>query len=317
MRILIAEDDFTSRAILTAALKKHGHETVTTVNGAEAWEAMQQPDAPQLAILDWMMPHMDGVEVCRRVRALETDQPPYIILLTSRDEKADIIAGLEAGADDYVAKPYDPRELHARINVGLRMIEMQAKLLEARNALAYQATHDPLTGAKTRRAILEALSRELARERREHNGLAVGICDIDHFKKINDMHGHLVGDETLCGVVRLLESSLRQYDFLGRFGGEEFVVITPGVKENGVGSLYERLRTVVANNPIPTKAGNVSVTVSIGVAVLSGEEMADNLFAAADAALYQAKSEGRNRVCLAGGRCGGEAREMPQESNRC
>jgi PAS domain S-box-containing protein len=129
MKILIAEDDFTSRTVLTAVLKKQGHEVATTVNGAEAWATMQQPDAPKLAILDWMMPEMDGIEVCRQIRTLETDQPPYIIMLTSKDEKADIIAGLGAGADDYLAKPYDPGELHARVNVGQRMIEMQTKLI--------------------------------------------------------------------------------------------------------------------------------------------------------------------------------------------
>ncbi len=130
MLILIAEDDFTSRTALTGVLKKQGHEVVSTVNGAEAWAAMVKPDAPRLAILDWMMPEMDGIEVCRRIRTLETDQPPYIIILTSMDEKANIIAGLEAGADDYLAKPYDPGELNARIGVGLRMTEMQAKLAE-------------------------------------------------------------------------------------------------------------------------------------------------------------------------------------------
>ncbi|MCX5856051.1 MAG: response regulator transcription factor [Deltaproteobacteria bacterium] len=128
MRILIAEDDFTSRTVLTAVLKKQGHEVEATVNGAEAWKAMQQPDAPRLAILDWMMPEMNGLDVCRRIRALERDQPPYIIMLTSKGEKDDIVVGLDAGADDYLGKPYDPGELCARINVGRRMVEMQAAL---------------------------------------------------------------------------------------------------------------------------------------------------------------------------------------------
>ena len=302
MKILIAEDDLTSRIVLTAMLKKQGHEVVTTVNGAEAWQAMQQPDAPGLAILDWMMPEMDGLEVVHRVRALQTDQPPYIIMLTSKSEKDNIVKGLEEGADDYLVKPYDPGELRARIRVGQRMLELQANLRDSRDALAHEATHDPLTGIHNRRALLDALSRELSREQRQHNGLAIGICDVDHFKKINDAHGHLVGDEVLCGFARLLSSNLRRYDFLGRFGGEEFVVITPGIKENDVNMLYERFRAVVADNPIPTKEGNIPITISIGVTIWRENEQVDELLAAADAALYQAKSGGRNRVCLADGR---------------
>jgi sigma-B regulation protein RsbU (phosphoserine phosphatase) len=139
MKILIAEDDFTSRTVLTEVLKKQGHEVTATVNGTEAWQALQQPDAPKLAILDWMMPEMDGLEVVRRVRALQTDRPPYIIMLTTKGEKADIIAGLEAGANDYLAKPFDPGELRARIEVGRRMVEIQAalasKIGELRQAL--------------------------------------------------------------------------------------------------------------------------------------------------------------------------------------
>ena len=306
MKILIAEDDFTSRTILTGVLKKHGHEVLATENGAEAWLAMQQPDAPRLAILDWMMPEMDGLEVCRLIRTLETDQPPYLIMLTAKSEKVDIIVGLDAGADDYLAKPFDPGELSARVNVGRRLIEMQDRLLQARNALAHEATHDPLTGILNRRAILETLSRELSRERRQNNGLAIGICDIDHFKKINDTYGHQVRDEVLCGFVRLLESNLRPYDFLGRIGGEEFVVITPGIKESAATILYERFRAAIADNPITTKAGDVSITTSIGAIMWRGNETEDDLLAGADSALYQAKGEGRNRVCLAHGRMVGQ-----------
>ncbi|MDD4073426.1 MAG: response regulator transcription factor, partial [Desulfobacterales bacterium] len=138
MRILIAEDDFTSRTVLAGVLKKSGHEVVVTVSGAVAWDVMQQSDAPRLLILDWLMPEMDGLDVIRRVRALQTDRPPYIIMLTIRDEKADIIAGLDAGANDYLAKPFDPGELIARVEVGRRMVEMQDALIESKKALEHQ-----------------------------------------------------------------------------------------------------------------------------------------------------------------------------------
>lgn len=308
MRILISEDDFTSRAMLTAVLRKWSYDPVTTENGAQAWEALQQAGAPKLILLDWNMPELDGVEVVRRVRTLVTSEPPYIIMLTSNGTKASVVAGLEAGANDYVVKPYDTDELLARIRVGQRMVELQANLLKARNALAHEAMHDPLTGAANRRAIMETMSSELSRAKRQNADLSIGICDIDHFKKVNDTHGHLVGDEVLCGVVRLLEGSLRKYDRVGRWGGEEFLVVAPGSRDGEAGGLYERLRAALADNPISTQAGKVSITVSIGAATWSGNQSAEELLGAADAALYRAKDRGRNCVCAEDGRIATELR---------
>ncbi len=299
MKILIADDDVTSRLVLTGVLRKHGHEVVVTVDGAEAWEAMRGPDAPALAILDWVMPGLAGVEVCRLVRGLQSDQPPYLIILTSRGEKADVVAGLEAGADDYLAKPFDPGELRARVDVGRRMIELQARLAEAHDALAREATHDPLTGALNRRAFAEVLSRALSEERRHHHGLALGICDVDEFKKINDVQGHQVGDEVLCGLVRLVTGTLRGHDVLSRHGGDEFVVLATHVGYADAGVLFERMRAAVADSPMPTRAGDLSITISFGVSLWREGESGDELLAAADAALYRAKEAGRNRVCLA------------------
>jgi diguanylate cyclase (GGDEF)-like protein len=180
------------------------------------------------------------------------------------------------------------------------MIELQAKLLEARDALAHEATHDPLTGALNRRAFGDALSRSISQERRHHDGLALGILDIDEFKKVNDVHGHQVGDAVLCGLVRLLTGSLRGHDVLSRHGGDEFVVLATHVGEADARLLYERLRAAVADNPIPSEAGDLSITVSVGVSLWSEGETEDQLLEAADAALYRAKGAGRNRVCLAG-----------------
>jgi diguanylate cyclase (GGDEF)-like protein len=280
-------------------LKKRGYEVVATVDGAEAWDAIQQPEAPKLAILDWEMPGLAGVDVCRRARTIQSDQPPYIILLTSRGQKTDVVTGLEAGADDYLAKPFDPGELLARVNVGRRMVELQARLSEARDALAHEAMHDPLTGVLNRRAFTIALSRELSRKRRHHNYLAVGICDIDHFKEINDTHGHQTGDEVLCELVRRIGSNLRGHDVLGRHGGDEFVVLTEHAREDGASILYERLRAAVAASPIPTGAGDIPITISFGVEIGDEGETESELLAAADRALYQAKSSGRNQVSLA------------------
>jgi diguanylate cyclase (GGDEF)-like protein len=299
MRILIADDDVTSRLVLTGVLTKNGHEVVATVDGTQALEAMQRPDAPKLAILDWMMPGLAGVDVCRRVRAEPSDHPPYLILLTSRGEKADIVTGLEAGADDYLAKPFDPGELQARVDVGRRMVELQVTLSEARDALDYEARHDPLTGALNRRAFNEILSRELAGERRHKHGLALGICDVDQFKRVNDTFGHQAGDEVLCGIVRRLQTTLREHDVLGRYGGDEFVVLTDHVGGDAALVPYERACAAVANGPIPTKAGDVSITITFGVKVWRTDDTEDALLAAADAALYQAKQAGGNRARLA------------------
>ncbi len=294
MRILIAEDDLTSRTVLTAVLKKQGHEVVATEDGAQAWEAMQKPDAPKLAIFDWMMPEMDGPEVVRRVRTLQSDLPAYIIMLTSKDEKADIIAGLEAGANDYLAKPYDAGELRARVEVGRRMVEMRAALIQSREALAHQATHDPLTGMLNRRAILVHLDQELARATRRGEALAVGMCDIDHFKRINDTYGHQAGDEVLRGLTKILNDNLRKYDSVGRMGGEEFLMIVPLKEETDYMSLFTRVCAQVAASTIMTRAGALSVSVSIGVACAVAGSTVDEILGTADVALYRAKAQGRN-----------------------
>jgi two-component system cell cycle response regulator len=297
MKILIAEDDVTSRRMLAAILKKWGYDTVVKEDGLAAWKALQQPDAPKLVLLDWNMPGLEGLEICRRLRKKETTDPSYIILLTGRSEKDDIVRGLEAGANDYIAKPYNNAELQARIRVGLRMLDLQASLLETQAALAHQATHDALTGIFNRRAILDRLNQELSRALRQGGRLSVGMCDIDHFKKINDRLGHQGGDDVLVAFARCLQAGLREYDCVGRYGGEEFLIIATGLPGQSDEGLYQRLREQVAAAPIKTKAaGDVSITVSIGMAAGTGQSTVDRLIAAADAALYQAKAAGRNRV---------------------
>jgi len=299
MKILIAEDDFTSRSILIEILKKGGFDPVVAEDGDAAWEILQRPDAPKLILLDWNMPGLNGVEICRRLRDENDPDPSYVILLTARGEKDEIVQGLEAGANDYMAKPYNSAELQARIRVGKRMLEMQSNLREARDILAHQATYDSLTGVFNRRAILERLEQEISRARREQGNLSIGMLDIDHFKNINDTYGHQTGDEALVAFSRRIQGGLREYDGLGRYGGEEFLVIAPGSIGLKSESLYERLRARIAGAEIATNAGSISLTVSIGVAPGTSQSSVDNLIAAADAALYQAKADGRNRVAYA------------------
>ena len=296
MRILIADDDFTSRAVLEGVLRKSGYAVVVTVNGAEAWQVLQQADAPQLVILDWIMPEMDGLEVIRLARDQQTERPPYIILLTTRGEKSDIIMGLDAGANDYLAKPFESGELRARIEVGMRMVELQNALVESKEILAHQASHDLLTGLLNRRAIFDRLSQELVRAGRSGDTLAIGMIDIDHFKQVNDKYGHQTGDDVLCGFVRLLKESFRSCDALGRIGGEEFLVIAPMSQENDGLAVFTRALGNVAGNEIATRMGPLSITMSIGLTIATWQDSVDTILETVDDALYQAKEQGRNRI---------------------
>ena len=299
MKVLIAEDDRTSRKLLAAMVAKWGYDPLVAEDGGEAWNALQRPGHPRLVLLDWNMPVLDGLDVCRRLRALDSPDPPYVILLTGRTEKGDIVHGLEAGANDYVAKPYDHEELQARLQVGQRTLRLQAHLLAVQEQLAALAARDPLTGILNRRTILDRLAEELSRARRQGGSLTVGMCDVDHFKAVNDTHGHQAGDEVLRGFTAFVQAQLRKYDSVGRYGGEEFLVIAPGVRDTGGVGLFERLCEQVSRVALPTARGALTVTVSIGVASADRSSTVDALLAAADAAMYRAKAEGRNRVAYA------------------
>ena len=297
MRILIADDEGTSRKLLGHVLGSWGYEVLPVCDGREAWEQMRAESPPPLAILDWMMPGLDGVEVCRLVRALVTSSPPYIILLTARSGKDDIVAGLTAGANDFLTKPFDREELHARVEVGRRFVELNQELLENREQLRVQALTDALTGILNRRAILQTLEEEIARTQAERDNIAVGMMDIDMFKSINDAFGHAAGDEVLREVVRRSADSLRSDDSFGRFGGEEFLLVLPGVDSEAARPILERVRNAVSSSAVQVGGRPVRVTVSIGGAVRDGESI-DDLIRVADDALYAAKAAGRDRVVM-------------------
>ncbi len=297
MKALVADDDTASRLLLQKVLTKWGYEVVTASSGEEAWKILTSDDSPDIAVLDWMMPELDGVEVCRRVRALELSSPPYLLLLTGRDNKQDIATGLESGASDYVQKPFDHDELRARLLVGKRFAELNRKLLDTQAELRRQALTDPLTHIMNRRAIFGRLTEEMARAPRQGLPLSIGVLDIDHFKSINDRFGHAGGDLVLQAVVERGQNALRAYDALGRIGGEEFLIVMPGVGPRDTEIVLERLRRAVSATPVTTQGQDVTVTVSIGGAVCQGESM-DELLNLADDALYKAKNQGRDRVVL-------------------
>lgn len=298
MRALVADDDTASRILLQKVLTKWGYEVTMAATGEEAWKILTGDSPPDLAVLDWMMPELDGVEVCRRVRALDLPSPPYLILLTSRGDKQDIATGLEAGAADYVQKPFDHDELRARLLVGRRFAELNRKLLDTQRELRRQALTDPLTHIHNRRSILMRLKEEMARAPRQGLPLSIGTLDIDHFKAVNDSYGHAAGDLVLQTVAERALKALRAYDALGRIGGEEFLVVMPGVGPRDAEIVLERLRRTVRATPVKVQSKDLQVTVSIGGAVSEGESM-DELLNRADEALYRAKGSGRDRVVMA------------------
>jgi len=298
MKVLIAEDDATSRNILHAILARWGYEVIVTSNGTEALEVLQQQDAPKIAVLDWMMPGLDGVEVCRKIQAFCADAPPYLILLTMRDDKADIVEGLSAGASDYIPKPYDIGELQARIEVGKRVIDLQDRLLSAMEDLSIQARTDPLTMAPNRRAILEYLKAEMERAMRETStSLWISLLDIDNFKQVNDQFGHLAGDAVIRECLRRIRCVIRPYDYVGRWGGDEFLIIVPMALSESTPDVFERIRKAISDHGIQTDERiGVQVTVSQGTAPWDRQYSMDEFIREADEALYQVKEDGRNRV---------------------
>jgi two-component system, cell cycle response regulator len=299
-RVLIVEDDPMFRKILCSWLQSWGYHVSVAEDGAVAWEMLQEMRAPHLLILDWIMPKLNGIDLCRMLRERGSSPYQYILLVTAKDDKQDLIRGLEAGADDYLSKPFDRNELRARMRTGGRILTLQDEQLKAREELHLRATHDGLTGVWNRVAILDMLQREFELSARAGTTLGLIMLDVDHFKQVNDRYGHLVGDMVLVEIANRMQQAVRSYDLVGRYGGEEFLVVSPDCDLNQAQMCAERIRLSVADKPVSTDNMPVDVTVSAGVAMLSSRVNTEReALAAADNALYRAKAEGRNRVTAA------------------
>jgi len=295
MRVLIADDSLLSRRLLEETLRGWGYDIQVAQDGVEAWKILSGDDPPTLAVLDWMMPGHTGPELCRLVRQRAAEPYTYILLLTSRNEKDDVVEGMDSGADDYITKPFDKHELKVRLRAGTRIVDLQEQLVAAREALRQQATRDHLTQLWNRSSILEFLHRELARSERDRTAIGVVVADLDRFKAINDTHGHFAGDVALQESARRMQGSVRAYDAIGRYGGEEFLIVLPGADAEAVRSQAERMRNAVRLRPVHTPEASLHVTCSFGCTFGLGSEVtAEGLIRAADEALYLAKRAGRD-----------------------
>jgi two-component system cell cycle response regulator len=296
MRILIADDSLVSRHVLEATLRNWGYEVMVACDGTEAWKMLQDDNAPNVAILDWMMPGITGPDVCRMMRQKNIEPYTYILLLTSRSLKEDVVAGMDAGADDYLTKPFDQHELKVRLRAGTRIVDLQAQLLATREALREQATRDYLTTLWNRSSILGHLERDLSRSIREHIPCGLVLVDLDHFKLINDTRGHFAGDIALREAASRMLSSVRPYDWVGRYGGEEFLVVLPGCDEECTRNQAERMRLAIHDTLVEMPETPLRLSASFGCTAYTGygPVSADLLIRTADEALYKAKDSGRN-----------------------
>lgn len=299
MKILLADDDLVSLRIMERMLQKCGYEVITVQNGRLAAQELSKEDGPRLALIDWMMPELDGLGLCREVRSRQEGAYIYIVLLTAKESQEDIVEGLKAGADNYLTKPCHPLELQARLHSGQRILELEDKLVEAREEMRYKATHDALTSLWDRGAILALLRSELFRSIRERTSVSVLLCDIDHFKQINDVHGHLVGDEILEEVSRRLRDTVRAHDAVGRYGGEEFLIVLSGCEGDDLTNRAEQVRTSISSCPFRPTHGPIFVSLSVGAITIKDWDKSlpiEPYLKQADDALYRAKASGRNQV---------------------
>jgi len=302
INLLIAEDDKVIRKIIEKAASTLDYNVLIVKDGNEAQDILNREEI-DIAVLDWMLPGMEGIDLCRMIRSRENSTYTYIILLTSKIDQDDLIEGFSAGADDYVRKPFNSHELIARIKTGKRIIDLQNQLLVTQEQLRLQATHDGLTGLLNRNSILDILETEFERSTRSGSPLGMIMADIDHFKKINDTYGHQAGDEVLKSVASLLKGVVRNYDRVGRYGGEEFIILLPDCNKNTLERIADRLKGRITSEKYLVNGKNLNITISMGISVSGGEEIRspEAMILRSDNALYKAKRDGRNRWIFAEG----------------
>jgi diguanylate cyclase (GGDEF)-like protein len=303
-RILIVEDDPMAQTLLMSHLKQEGYGFAVARNGQEALD-LYSHEFFSIIITDWMMPEMDGLELCRLIRSMKIDRYIYIILLTGQDSKTDLVQGLEAGADEYIVKPIHRSELRVRLKGACRILDLESSLKKSMAEVRELSIRDRLTGIFNRVYMDHQLAQEIMRSTRYHHNLSVLMCDLDHFKTINDTYGHLAGDEVLRTCVELVCSSFRQgVDWMARYGGEEFVIVLPETDHTGALLVAERMRERIASAPVNFAGCKIDITASFGSVTLvptnkGHARLMEQVLNVADTCLYQAKNDGRNRIVSA------------------
>lgn len=301
MRILIGDSGMLSRTRLEGMVRKWGHEVVSASDGQRAWQLLTGPEPPHAAVLDSAVSGKSGLQVCEEMRVAERERSPYILLLVGPDPKEDVLRAAEENADDYLVKPFEPNELRLRLRAAQRVVDLQSQVAEAQEALRAGTIRDSLTGLLNRMAVCDCLGRELERAGRENSPLGVAVANLDYFKCLNDTCGRLVGDRVLREVGTRLASGVRPYDVVGRYAGDEFIVVLPRLEEAAAAGVAERIRSCVAAPPSIITNGKAKVTVSVGMVVCANPsaKVAEALLTAAEAASQRAKVGGRNCVRLA------------------
>ena len=296
--ILVVDDDATTRARLQNLLQRNGYTTELAEDGASAWSLLKRKHF-SFILTDWAMPNVDGLTLCQRIRDADYPDYTYIILLTGHTEKRKVERGLDAGADDYITKPFDSGELLARVRVGVRILALQRQMSEQRRKLEELASLDGLTGVLNRRALETRLDEAFSLARRRNHPISVAMLDLDRFKAVNDTYGHQAGDVVLQETARRIKDVTRDYDSVGRFGGEEFLVVLIDAAQDAAHTIAERIRRRIGEEPVCFEGRPIPVTTSIGVASSHHHQQSvQSLVALADASLYEAKRKGRNRVVV-------------------
>jgi two-component system, cell cycle response regulator len=295
MKILVADDSRLYRKMLQDLLEAWGYDVVLAADGYEAQRILDSDEAPRLAIVDCLMPGLSGLELCERIRARNQGYV-YTILLSAADQESDVLKGFELGADDYLCKPFKELELRTRLKVGERIIRSHEELTVAHTALKFEASHDPLLRIWNRGAIIDLLNKELSRAKRLQTSLSVLFADLDSFKRVNDSYGHSVGDDVLRSAAERMSSAVREYDYVGRYGGDEFLVVLPNCTTEAGREVAERVRQQIGDEPLVIAPIQVNITASIGVSQLHSGQKIHDLLHRADVAMYRAKQNGRNRV---------------------
>jgi two-component system cell cycle response regulator len=300
--VLVASPSPALRQRVAMHLREGGHSVRQARTPEEVAATLAAEDGPTVALIDQALGSRETAELLRQARACRADRYVYVVLLVEGRGRGAAVAAREAGADDCLAKPVQGRELDAYLSSALRILTLETQLRSARDRFRAQATQDGLTGLANRVAIGEALERELARAEREGGPVAVIMLDLDHFKRINDTFGHVAGDEVLRETARRMKATVRVYDTVGRYGGEEFIVVLPGADALVASRVAQRLRVQLSAGGMRTPEGEVPVTASLGVAACEAGAMVspEELIRRADGALYRAKTSGRDRVVTAG-----------------